>query len=122
MVSSDGRRSEEGLQRTLNNSGSDRVEQVRQKACLPNSGPKRSGCWRPWRDEILHNAGFKARVLAGGLDEESTKLTTFMTPWGAYRFKRNVMRLISAGDEHNRRGDEALKGIENVVKIIARNF
>ena len=41
-----------------------------------------------------------------------------MTPWEAYRFKRNVMGLISAGDEHNRRGDEALKGIESVVKVV----
>ena len=44
------------------------------------------------------------------LDAESSKLTTFITPWGAYRFRRNVMGLISAGDEHNRRGDEALAG------------
>ena len=28
------------------------------------------------------------------------------------------MGLISAGDEHNRRGDEALKGIANVVKVV----
>ena len=28
------------------------------------------------------------------LDEESSKLTTFITPWGAYRFRRNVMGLI----------------------------
>ena len=47
------------------------------------------------------------------LDEESTKRTTFMTPWGAYRFKRNA-----AGNEHIRREDEALKGIENVEKVV----
>ena len=35
-----------------------------------------------------------------------------------YRFKRNVRGLISAGDEHNRRGEEALKGIENIVKVV----
>ena len=52
------------------------------------------------------------------LDDESTKLTTFLTPWGAFRFKRNVMGLVSAGDEHNRRGDEALLGIDNVAKIV----
>ena len=52
------------------------------------------------------------------LDQESSKLTTFMTPWGAYRFKRNVMGLISAGDEHNRRGDDALAGVDNVVKVV----
>ncbi|CAL8106515.1 unnamed protein product [Orchesella dallaii] len=52
------------------------------------------------------------------LDEESKKLTTFITPWGCFRFKRNVMGLISAGDEHNRRGDEALTGIPNVEKVV----
>ena len=52
------------------------------------------------------------------LDEESSKLTTFITPWGAYRFRRNVMGLISAGDEHNRRGDKVLAGIGNVRKVV----
>ena len=31
------------------------------------------------------------------LDEASSKLTTSITPWGAYRLRRNVMGLISAG-------------------------
>ena len=52
------------------------------------------------------------------LDAESSKLTTFITPWGAYRFRRNVMGLISAGNEHNRRGDEALAGLDNVQKVV----
>ena len=43
------------------------------------------------------------------LDPESSALTTVLTPWGAYRFKRNPMGLISAGDEHNHRGDLALE-------------
>ena len=37
------------------------------------------------------------------LDAESSKLTTFITPWGAYRFRRNVMGLISAGTQPSRR-------------------
>ena len=52
------------------------------------------------------------------LDEHSSTLTTFLTPWGPYRFKRNVMGLISAGDEHNRRSDDAFAGMENVVKVV----
>ena len=53
------------------------------------------------------------------LDEERTKLTTFITPWGAYHFKRNVLGLKAARDEHIlRRGDKALKGIENAVKVV----
>ncbi len=52
------------------------------------------------------------------LDEKSKPLTTFLTPWGPKRYCRNAMGLISAGDEHNRRGDEALQGINNVHKVV----
>ncbi len=52
------------------------------------------------------------------LEEGSRHLTTFITPWGHYRFKRNVMGLINAGDEHNMRGDRALEGVPNVKKIV----
>lgn len=52
------------------------------------------------------------------LDEESKKKMAFITEWGLYRYKRNAMGLINAGDEHNRRGDEALKGIKQVKKIV----
>ena len=52
------------------------------------------------------------------LDKECSALTTFITPLGAYRFLRNVMGLVSAGDEHNRRGDDALAGLDNVQKVV----
>lgn len=52
------------------------------------------------------------------LDEESRKMMAFITPWGLYRYKRNAMGLINAGDEHNRRGDDAIAGIPNVKKIV----
>ncbi len=52
------------------------------------------------------------------LKKSCRPLTTFITPWGHYRFKRNVMGLISAGDEHNMRGDIAIQGIDNVKKIV----
>lgn len=52
------------------------------------------------------------------LDTDSKPLTTFMTLWGAYRYKRNPMGLISAGDEHNRRCDEALQGLDNIQKVV----
>ncbi len=52
------------------------------------------------------------------LAKDCRHLTTFITPWGHYRFKRNVMGLISAGDEHNLRGDRAIEGIPNVKKIV----
>ncbi len=32
------------------------------------------------------------------LDDESKKLCSFQTPWGMYRFRRNAMGMIQAGD------------------------
>lgn len=52
------------------------------------------------------------------LDEESRKMMAFITPWGLYRYKRNAMGLVNAGDEHNRRGDDAIAGIGNIKKIV----
>ncbi|QQP37369.1 Transposon Tf2-6 polyprotein, partial [Caligus rogercresseyi] len=52
------------------------------------------------------------------LDKPSGKIMTFDTPWGMFRYLRNAMGLISAGDEFNRRGDDAIAGIPNVKKIV----
>ena len=52
------------------------------------------------------------------LDELSSKLTTFLTPWGAYWFLRNAMGQSSAGDEHYRCGDEALSGMSNFQIVV----
>ena len=51
------------------------------------------------------------------LDEEDQHLTTFITPQGIFKFRRGPMGLCSTGDEYNRRGDEALAGIPNLVKV-----
>ena len=39
-------------------------------------------------------------------------------PWGRFRFLRNPQGLISAGDEFNRRTDEAFERINNMAKIV----
>lgn len=52
------------------------------------------------------------------LDEESQKLTTFLTPWGRFQFLRAPMGLVSSGDEYCRRGDIALAGIPNLQKVV----
>ena len=52
------------------------------------------------------------------LDDQSQKLTTFLTPWGRYQFLRAPMGLVSSGDEFCRRGDEALSGIGNIQKVV----
>ena len=52
------------------------------------------------------------------LEESSRKLTTFITPWGRYRFKRSPMGFVSSGDEFSWRLDNALDGIENCTKVV----
>ena len=52
------------------------------------------------------------------LSESAKPLTTFKTPWGRFRFLRNSQGLISAGDEFNRRTDEAFERIDNMAKIV----
>ena len=52
------------------------------------------------------------------LAPESQHLTTFITPWGRYRFKRCPMGFISSGDAFCRRGDVALQGIAQVGKVV----
>jgi transposase InsO family protein len=52
------------------------------------------------------------------LDEESSKLTTFLLPTGRYRYKRAPMGLSASGDEWCRRSDEALAGLEGICKLI----
>ena len=51
------------------------------------------------------------------LADESKDLTTFITPWGSFRFERCVQGLSSSGDEFNRRGDVALAGIPRTCKV-----
>ena len=51
------------------------------------------------------------------LAEESQALTTFITPWGRYRYLRAPMGLRFAGDEYDRRGDMAFSGVPNLAKI-----
>lgn len=52
------------------------------------------------------------------ISPEDQELTTFITPWGRYKFLRAPMGLISSGDEYNKRGDQALSQLENTVKVV----
>ena len=51
------------------------------------------------------------------LDQESSYLTTFATPWGHYRWKRMPFGISAAPEEFQRRLDTALKGLEGVRPI-----
>lgn len=51
------------------------------------------------------------------LDEESSYLTTFGTPWGRYRWLRMPFGVSPAPEEFQKRIDEALEGLEGVKAI-----
>ena len=52
------------------------------------------------------------------LDKKSKHLTTFLTEFGRYRYKRAPMGLCSSGDEFCYRTDKALTRIPNVKKLV----
>jgi len=52
------------------------------------------------------------------LEEASQELTTFITPFGCFKFLRNPMGLASAQDEYCRRTDLAIAGLEKVSKVV----
>ncbi len=52
------------------------------------------------------------------LDEESSKLTTFICPWGRYRYKRFPQGHCSAGDAFNGRVQQILAEIPRLVRVV----
>ena len=52
------------------------------------------------------------------LDEESSKLTTFITPWGRYRYLRFPQGHCSAGDAFNGRVQQIVAHVPRLVRIV----
>ena len=52
------------------------------------------------------------------LDEESRPLTTFITEWGRYRYKRLPQGFVAAGDAYTKRYDDIIKDINRKVKCV----
>ena len=52
------------------------------------------------------------------LAEEDQHLTTFITPYGRYQYCRGPMGFAATGDAFCQRGDAALQGVTNCVKVV----
>ena len=52
------------------------------------------------------------------IDNESSKLTTFITPWGRYRYLRFPQGHCNAGDAFNGRVQEILSKIPRLVRLV----
>ena len=66
---------------------------------------------------VFSVADAKDGFLQVRLDEKSSYLTTFYTPFGLYRWLRMPFGIKSAPEEFQRRLDENLEGLENVAVI-----
>ena len=61
-------------------------------------------CWNGYHSIPLHN--------------DDRHLTTFITPWGRYRYKAAPQGYISSGDGYSRRFDEIVSDFPNFTKCI----
>ena len=52
------------------------------------------------------------------LDQESRRLTTFITPWGRFRYSCTRMGYCSAGDAYTKRFDDPIQGTPRKYKCI----
>ena len=82
----------------------------------------------PSTQEILAGLDPESRVFAKldatqgyhqiPLEEESSKLTTFLLPSGRFRYLRAPMGLSCSSDEFCRRSDEVVEGLPGVRKLV----
>ena len=67
--------------------------------------------------KVFSKADIKDGFLQIQLDEESSKLTTFQTPWGQYRYLRMPFGISTAPEYFQRKLDQNLEGLNGVYKI-----
>ena len=56
------------------------------------------------------------------LREEDRHLTTFITPWGHFRYKRAPQGFVSSGDGFNRRFDDVAAHIQRMERCVDDSF
>ena len=67
--------------------------------------------------KVFSKEDLKDGFLQIQLDEESSKLTTFQTPWGRYRYLRMPCGISLAPKYFQGKLDQYLKGLNGVYKI-----
>ena len=55
------------------------------------------------------------------LDEESKDLTTFITPFGRFRYEKASFGICSISEHYERRMNESLENLSNIVKAVDDN-
>ena len=83
----------------------------------PLATPRDAVSGIPANAKIFSTLDAKSGYWQIPLQESSQHLTTFITPWGRFRFLRAPMGLVSTGDEYCRRGDLALQGLD-LIKVV----
>ena len=69
------------------------------------------------RANVFSKVDLKEGFLQVELDEESSKLTVFQTPWGHYRFHRMPFGITPAPYIFQMKLDQNLEGLKGVIKI-----
>ena len=67
--------------------------------------------------KVFSKVDLKEGFLQFELDEESSKLTVFQTPWGRYRFQRMPFGITPAPEIFKMKLDQNLEGLKGVFKI-----
>ena len=67
--------------------------------------------------KVFSKADLKDGFLQIQLDDESSKLRTFQTPWGRYRYLRMPFGISPAPECFQRKLDQNLEGLNGVYKI-----
>ena len=67
---------------------------------------------KSWRTVIDAWNGYHSLVI----HKDDRGLTTFITPWGVFRYVRAPQGFLSSGDGYNRRMDEILQGLERLAR------
>ena len=67
--------------------------------------------------KVFSKAYLKDGFLQIQLDQESSKLATFQTPWGRYRYLRMPFGISPAPECFQRKLDQNLEGLKGIYKV-----